>query len=104
MRAGRIVATRSVAMTEQATNRGSETDGAGSVSAGTATAALESPARGVRIRDVLALLRPHQWVKNVLLFLPLMLAHKLGDWHRWRDLLIAFVAFCLAASSVYVVN
>jgi 4-hydroxybenzoate polyprenyltransferase len=58
-------------------------------------------ARGLAL---LALLRPHQWAKNFLVFLPLLLSHQVRDPHRWLGVLVAFVAFCLAASSVYVFN
>lgn len=49
-------------------------------------------------------LRPHQWVKNLLIFAPVFLAHHLKS---PRDVLIsvyAFATFCLCASSVYVLN
>jgi 4-hydroxybenzoate polyprenyltransferase len=58
---------------------------------------------------VIHALRPHQWIKNLLLFLPLLLAHVV-PWHsdedakRWLMMSAAFAAFCLAASSVYVLN
>jgi 4-hydroxybenzoate polyprenyltransferase len=48
-------------------------------------------------------LRAHQWAKNALLFLPLLLAHAL----HWNSLLLAalaFVSFSLVASSTYMVN
>ncbi len=49
-------------------------------------------------------MRPHQWLKNGLLFLPLLLSHQLDRsdlvWHS----LIGFVSFCLCASSVYLLN
>ncbi len=48
-------------------------------------------------------LRPHQWMKNVLIFLPLMAAHQF-DAASIMMALMAFVAFSLAASSVYVLN
>jgi 4-hydroxybenzoate polyprenyltransferase len=48
-------------------------------------------------------LRPHQWVKNVLLFLPLIAAHNL-DPVAWIRVLLAMAAFSAAASSIYVVN
>ncbi|MDO0536561.1 UbiA family prenyltransferase, partial [Escherichia coli] len=46
----------------------------------------------------------HQWMKNLLLFVPLMAAHRLGDGAAWTQLLMAFVAFGLCASSVYLAN
>ncbi len=49
-------------------------------------------------------LRPHQWVKNVLIFLPLLLAHQLLELSQLVEALFAFVAFSLAASSGYVLN
>lgn len=59
-------------------------------------------------RVLLALLqamRPHQWVKNLLVFAPLAFAHNstLRSAAPWLSLL-AFVAFCLASSSVYLLN
>jgi len=49
-------------------------------------------------------LRLHQWMKNLLLFVPLMAAHRLGDGAAWTQLLMAFLAFGLCASSVYLAN
>jgi len=53
---------------------------------------------------VLRLLRPHQWVKNLLLFAPLVLAHELGNPARLRNVILAFVALCACASAAYVIN
>jgi 4-hydroxybenzoate polyprenyltransferase len=53
---------------------------------------------------VLRQLRPHQWVKNLLVFLPLILAHRLEDLAAWRASGLAFVAFCGVASSAYCLN
>jgi 4-hydroxybenzoate polyprenyltransferase len=48
-------------------------------------------------------LRPHQWLKNLLIFVPIVTAHRFGIGYLWNSAL-AFVAFSLLASSVYVVN
>lgn len=48
-------------------------------------------------------LRPHQWLKNVLVFLPMLAAHQL-DSHTFLLSLLAFVCFSLVASSVYILN
>lgn len=48
-------------------------------------------------------LRPHQWTKNLLVFVPLLAAHKL-DPGSGLSALLAFVAFSLAASATYLVN
>ncbi len=58
----------------------------------------------VRISDWLRALRLHQWLKNLLLFVPFLLAHKLGNIQSLVSLLIAFISFSLCASSVYVTN
>ncbi len=54
-------------------------------------------------RALVKALRPHQWVKNVLLFVPLLAAHSFAPW-PWLVTLFAMLAFSLAASSIYVVN
>jgi 4-hydroxybenzoate polyprenyltransferase len=53
---------------------------------------------------LLRALRPHQWVKNLLVFVPVLTAHLLGDAGARVAALVAFVALCLTASAVYVVN
>lgn len=49
-------------------------------------------------------LRIHQWAKNVLLFVPLLAAHQLGNPLLLLNGLLAFVFFGLCASGVYVLN
>ncbi|TKD15524.1 UbiA family prenyltransferase [Rhodobacter capsulatus] len=74
------------------------------------TAAL--PARGIgvvtlpggwRPAALLKALRPHQWVKNLLLLLPMIAAHRF-DAATLLPILIGMVAFSLAASAIYIVN
>ncbi len=49
-------------------------------------------------------LRLHQWIKNILIFLPIIAAHKILDPSRLLPALIAFFAFSLAASASYLSN
>ena len=49
-------------------------------------------------------LRVHQWMKNVLIFLPMLLAHELTTPALYVRAVIAFFAFSFLASSIYVVN
>ncbi len=49
-------------------------------------------------------IRLHQWVKNALIFLPALLAHKILQPDVLIKTVLAFLAFGLCASSVYVVN
>ena len=51
----------------------------------------------------LGALRIHHWVKNALLFLPLLLAHRF-TWGALRDTTFGFLLFGLCASSIYIVN
>jgi 4-hydroxybenzoate polyprenyltransferase len=53
---------------------------------------------------VLHAMRVHQWVKNLLVFVPILLDHRLFERDVMLRGLIAFVAFCLAASGGYVLN
>lgn len=49
-------------------------------------------------------LRVQQWPKNLLVFVPLVTAHLAGDPAAVGSSLIAFLAFCCAASAIYLVN
>ncbi|NGZ88050.1 UbiA family prenyltransferase [Duganella aceris] len=69
------------------------------------TAVLASfPGRQRRLRATIKALRPHQWVKNVLLFIPMAAAHILTSPGALVAGLLAFLSFGLAASSVYLLN
>jgi 4-hydroxybenzoate polyprenyltransferase/phosphoserine phosphatase len=57
-----------------------------------------------RISALLRALRLHQWVKNLLLFLPLVAAHQFGDSPSLIAAALAFLAFGLTASAVYLIN
>jgi 4-hydroxybenzoate polyprenyltransferase len=56
------------------------------------------------LRAMLRALRPHQWTKNLLILVPLCAAHQMGDLDSLRDALLALIAFCSCASSVYILN
>jgi len=59
--------------------------------------------RSPRPRDYLRALRMHQWAKNVLVFLPLLAGHTF-DLETIGRTILAFLCFCMAASSAYIVN
>ena len=66
------------------------------------------PAREFRerphtLQSMVKAARPHQWAKNLLVFLPLLLSHVLTA-GRVLDALVAFAAFSLTASANYIVN
>lgn len=57
-----------------------------------------------KLRALIRALRPKHWVKNVLVFVPLVAGHKIFEIDLVLRACIAFAAFSLTASSVYIVN
>ena len=51
--------------------------------------------------NIIKILRPHQWVKNTFVFIPLFFGGSLFDAADWKASAIAFFAFCMAASTIY---
>src|SRR5687767_1876350 len=70
--------------------------------AATEASAIHTPRH--ELATVARALRVHQWPKNLLVFVPLLTAHRIGDLQAIASALLAFVAFCLAASAIYIVN
>jgi len=64
----------------------------------------EAPAQLSQAGGLWRLMRPRQWIKNLLVFAPLIFA---GDFLRpgdWPPAIYAFLAFCLLSSAVYIAN
>ena len=55
-------------------------------------------------RTLPRMLRLHHWVKNLLIFFPLLLAHRINETSALNQSLLAFVAFSLIASAIYIIN
>ncbi|MCF7846107.1 MAG: decaprenyl-phosphate phosphoribosyltransferase [Candidatus Peribacteraceae bacterium] len=53
---------------------------------------------------ILEELRPKQWIKNLLIFVPLVFANEFLNLGLLGNVAATFAAFCLASSSVYVLN
>jgi 4-hydroxybenzoate polyprenyltransferase/phosphoserine phosphatase len=64
----------------------------------------EFPPTGIGLSAVRRVLRVHQWMKNLLLFVPLLAAHQVFALGSWTALALAFLAFSLCASTVYIAN
>jgi 4-hydroxybenzoate polyprenyltransferase len=64
----------------------------------------EFPAEAAGLRAWLRALRLHQWLKNLLIFVPLLTAFAFADAGVLVDAFAAFLSFSLAASATYVVN
>ena len=67
------------------------------------TATAWAPVTALHCRSLLRLLRPHQWTKNILLFVPLLLGHEFTI-ATLGTVLAAVAVFSMFASTVYVLN
>ena len=54
--------------------------------------------------DIIKLLRPQQWIKNLFVFLPLFFDRHLFDAGYLVPCILMFLAFCMAASGIYCFN
>lgn len=59
---------------------------------------------GGRVNVWLKAMRLHQWLKNLLVFLPLLAAHRMFEPEAVWNAALAFTAFGLCASGVYILN
>ncbi len=57
-----------------------------------------------KLKSIIKLLRPKQWLKNFFVLAGIVFANKLLSVDAWIMTIGAFAAFCAAASSVYVFN
>jgi decaprenyl-phosphate phosphoribosyltransferase len=64
--------------------------------------ALPSPL--ARIKGLVSLMRPRQWVKNGFVLAPLMFSGEFLDSVAIGRALLAFALFCIASSATYIVN
>ena len=65
---------------------------------------LNFDSAGAVLRPLLRAMRPHQWLKNTLLFVPLILSHQLHQAELLFASAVGFIGFCFCASSVYLLN
>ncbi len=64
----------------------------------------ENPNPSVALPPVIRVLRLHQWLKNLLVFAPLVLGGKVHDIAVWQKAATGFLAFGLLASGSYIIN
>ncbi|MCG8668750.1 MAG: UbiA family prenyltransferase [Pseudomonadales bacterium] len=62
------------------------------------------PKEGGLVKRWVKALRVHQWVKNGLIFVPLFASHQISNAENFLLCALAFLAFSLCASSVYLLN
>ncbi len=68
-----------------------------------ATTGSSKGTRG-RIRALVRAMRPRQWTKNLALFVGIVFAQRLLSFPSFERAFIAFGVFCLASSSIYLLN
>ena len=56
------------------------------------------------MKDIIHLIRPKDWAKNLFLFVPLFFAGRLFEMETIKELFLGFLCFCAIASSVYIIN
>lgn len=57
-----------------------------------------------KLRALLTALRPRQWTKNFAVFVGLVFSQQLFNLAAFERTILAFLAFCFAASSIYLLN
>lgn len=62
------------------------------------------PRQTITLLLLCRVLRVHQWLKNLLLFVPLLAAHQFYNSSSLSMLILAFVSFSLCASAMYITN
>jgi 4-hydroxybenzoate polyprenyltransferase len=65
--------------------------------------AIGTSSKNTSILSYLKILRPHQWLKNILVFLPMFVSHQFSELILFQSIL-AFISFSLISSSAYVLN
>lgn len=56
------------------------------------------------VKSLIKAMRPHQWSKNLLVFVPLVTAHAVMDFDGWVAAILLLLSFCAVASATYIVN
>lgn len=56
------------------------------------------------VTEMIRLARPHQWIKNVVVILPILFARRIDDGGAWLSILTAALAFSFASAFAYIVN
>jgi 4-hydroxybenzoate polyprenyltransferase len=62
------------------------------------------PQEAKPLRGLIKALRPRQWAKNFLVFVPMLAGQGWAAWDAWENAALAFVALSLSASGIYLIN
>ena len=58
----------------------------------------------MKLSLLIKLIRPHHYIKNMFIFLPLFFAMKITELSLFLDGIVAFIAFSITASAIYILN
>ena len=58
----------------------------------------------LKLSALFKLMRPHHYIKNLFIFLPLFFAMRITDTELLLNSFLAFIAFSLTASAIYTLN
>lgn len=56
------------------------------------------------INNIIKLIRIKDWLKNLIIFLPLVFSGNINNTSHYFNLLLAFFLFCLISSIIYIIN
>ncbi|MGA1980736.1 MAG: decaprenyl-phosphate phosphoribosyltransferase [Sedimentisphaerales bacterium] len=56
------------------------------------------------IKPIIELARPGHWIKNIIVFLPIIFSRRLDDPAAWQQAFVAAIVFCMASSFAYIIN
>src|SRR5688500_7616497 len=68
------------------------------------TLSISADPRRSLVRSIVGALRPHQWVKNLLVLVPAVAAHTIFTVDILLMSALTFAIFSLTASAIYIIN
>jgi 4-hydroxybenzoate polyprenyltransferase len=57
-----------------------------------------------KLKTIFLSLRPHHWLKNLLVFVPIIVSSAFSDFEAWIQTCIVFGSLCATASGIYLIN
>lgn len=58
----------------------------------------------ILIAELLKSMRPHQWYKNLVIFVGIIFSNNMFRLEIWPYAIFAFIIFCLTSGSIYIIN
>lgn len=58
----------------------------------------------MRLKQLIKLARPGHWIKNIIVFMPIVFSMHIKDIQPWEQAFTAFLTFCFASAFAYILN